>query len=89
MILQQPLYKVYSNTTAEVYLSLQEPERNCPLGAAPDPCLCCPLGVCGLEEDQLCYNASIFKDSPDRRRLGVCATNMICDLRKDLRPSVS
>ncbi|KAG8332182.1 Kazal type serine protease inhibitor [Homalodisca vitripennis] len=65
----------------------KDPERDCPLGPAPDPCQCCSKGVCGLEEGRSCYNATVFKNLPDRKRLGVCASNMECVLRNDLTPA--
>ncbi|XP_054261099.1 insulin-like growth factor-binding protein-related protein 1 [Macrosteles quadrilineatus] len=64
----------------------KEPERDCLLGPVPDPCECCSHGVCGLDEGHPCYNASVYKDQPDKRRLGACAPNMLCIPRDDLGP---
>lgn len=56
---------------------------DCSTGLAPDPCGCCPRGVCGVREGARCYNASTNGDLA-ARALGVCGENMDCVTRLDL-----
>ncbi|KAE8736661.1 hypothetical protein FOCC_FOCC017883 [Frankliniella occidentalis] len=61
---------------------------DCSTGLAPDPCGCCPRGVCGVREGARCYNASTNGDLA-ARALGVCGENMDCVTRLDLGDMVS
>lgn len=70
-------------------LCLEDPERSCLLGPVADPCQCCRLGVCGLAEGEPCYNSTVHRNISEIHHLGVCASNLICEVRLDIDHSVS
>ncbi|EFN81775.1 Kazal-type serine protease inhibitor domain-containing protein 1 [Harpegnathos saltator] len=57
----------------------------CLLGSVPDPCGCCPGGLCARLDGETCWNESIPLLSPKNRNDGYCARNYLCELRSDLQ----
>ncbi|XP_012221578.2 insulin-like growth factor-binding protein-related protein 1 [Linepithema humile] len=67
------------------YYRCPEDPGKCLLGSVPDPCGCCPGGLCARLLGEPCWNASIPLLSPNSRNDGYCARNYLCELRSDLQ----
>ncbi|XP_011143747.2 insulin-like growth factor-binding protein-related protein 1 [Harpegnathos saltator] len=67
------------------YYRCPENPGKCLLGSVPDPCGCCPGGLCARLDGETCWNESIPLLSPKNRNDGYCARNYLCELRSDLQ----
>ncbi|KAL6446258.1 hypothetical protein ACFW04_001104 [Cataglyphis niger] len=67
------------------YYRCPENPAKCLLGSVPDPCECCPNGLCARFLGEPCWNSSIPLLSPKNRNNGYCARNYLCELRSDLQ----
>ncbi|KAG7190535.1 hypothetical protein KM043_006636 [Ampulex compressa] len=62
-----------------------ENSAKCLLGSVPDPCGCCPDGLCARLDGESCWNASIPRLPSKNLNDGFCARNYLCQLRSDLQ----
>lgn len=65
-----------------------EDPGKCLLGSVPDPCGCCPDGLCARLLGEPCWNESIPLLPSKCRNDGYCARNYLCELRSDLQEEV-
>ncbi|RLU26166.1 hypothetical protein DMN91_002332 [Ooceraea biroi] len=66
------------------YYRCPEDPGKCLLGSMPDPCGCCPDGLCARLLGEPCWNASIPLLPAKYLNDGYCARNYLCELRSDL-----
>ncbi|XP_026831111.1 insulin-like growth factor-binding protein-related protein 1 isoform X1 [Ooceraea biroi] len=77
---RQQTYKNYSCRSCRC----PEDPGKCLLGSMPDPCGCCPDGLCARLLGEPCWNASIPLLPAKYLNDGYCARNYLCELRSDL-----